>query len=402
MPYDIDGMRAALQEQISPRFFDEISGASIADSFSSMRMSDGLLSERSASDCLIPRNDGNGRAIVDCQRKTASSHAIQEKVLRRIATNISGPKVFDFMEINTPQRIANECRGPNGEMWYRKPWDIKRLPPTLVSTKQASARHFACNKCDSDTFMPVENDAIAWPEWPKCVAVDDISIEQDQSRFSNQLFLLAYRCLLQRISHIRGLLASSGYAVNDRQISDGYRRILDERQYRYRQILTKLTSLKSKYDRRITGIAALPMIHRVVPVEPAFPIASMSFMPVNGRQHIATTIYPEKLDYLARPTKWRHWMILSIESGHKWLLEPTIVDKIEDAQQTVDGVQNSIEWTIKYLASEGDLSTYARPESYSLFCDQHPNESYRIEQRVANDIVLEYYERCIGKPLYID
>lgn len=79
MPYDIDGMRAALQEQISPRFFDEIAGMSIADSFSSMRESDDLLSERSPSICLIPRNDGNGRAIVDCQRKTAGSHSIHRE-----------------------------------------------------------------------------------------------------------------------------------------------------------------------------------------------------------------------------------------------------------------------------------------------------------------------------------
>lgn len=93
MPYDIDGMRAALPEQISPRFFDEIAGMSIADSFSSMRESDDLLSERSPSICLIPRNDGNGRAIVDCERDTDSSHSIQEKVLRRMATNIGGPKV---------------------------------------------------------------------------------------------------------------------------------------------------------------------------------------------------------------------------------------------------------------------------------------------------------------------
>ena len=95
-------------------------------------------------------------------------------------------------------------------------------------------------------------------------------------------------------------------------------------------------------------------------------------------------------------------MILSTESGHKWLLEPTIVDKIEDAQQTVGSVRNSIEWTIKYLANEGKLSTYARPESYKLFRKQHPIATDRIEQRVANDIVIEYYERYIGTPLLID
>ena len=390
MPYDIDGMRAALQEQISPRFFDEIAGASIADSFSSMRTSDGLLSERFASDCLIPRNDGNGRAIVDCKRKTASSHAIQEKVLRRIATDRGGPKVLDFMEINTP-KIAIECQGPNGEIGYRKPWDIERLPPTLVSTRQASARHFACNKCDSNTFAPIEDEVIAWPEWPACVAVDDFNLGQNPNHFSNQLFLLAYRCLLQRMSQIRGVITADGYAVNDSRISDGYRRILDVRQHRNRQTLARLTHLKSKYDRRLTGIAALPMIHRVVPVEPAFPIASTSFRPVSG-QHIATTVYPQPLESPDSPTEWRHWMILSAESGHKWLLDPTIAHKVNESQQTVRSTPNSVEWTINYLANEGDLSTYARPESYDLFCEQHPIAADHIEKRLANIVVINYYE----------
>lgn len=108
---------------------------------------------------------------------------------------------------------------------------------------------------------------------------------------------LTYRCLLQRLSQFRGLVAASGYAVGDRHISDGYRRILDERQHRYQQILDRLKSLKSKCDRRLTCIAALPMIHRVIPVEPAFPIASTSFTPVTvNDRHIATTLYPEPLE----------------------------------------------------------------------------------------------------------
>lgn len=236
------------------------------------------------------------------------------------------------MDINTPKRIARECQGPDGEMWRRNPWDIERLPPTLVSTKQASARHFACNKCDSSIFKPIEGAGIAWPELPACVAVDDINLEQDQSHFSHQLFLLACRCLLQRLSQFRGLVAAIGYAVSDRQISDGYRRILDERQHRYQQILDRLKSLKSKYDRRLTCIAALPMIHRVVPGEPAFPIASTSFTPVtvNGR-HIATTIYPEPLERPDRHIEWRHWMILSVESGHKRQLDLAIVDKVNNS-----------------------------------------------------------------------
>ncbi len=119
MLYDIAKMRAELQRHIAPLFAPGATGTSIAESFESMQASDNRLAEQTLASCLIPRDDGNGRAVVDCVLNTANSHAIQEKVLQRIATNDKGrQEVLDFMNIHTAP-IAIECQGPDGEMWYK-------------------------------------------------------------------------------------------------------------------------------------------------------------------------------------------------------------------------------------------------------------------------------------------
>ncbi len=48
-------------------------------------------------------------------------------------------------------------------------------------------------------------------------------------------------------------------------------------------------------------------------------------------------------------------MILSVESGHKRQLDLAIVDKVNKTQQTFRGIQNSVEWTIDYLAGDREV-----------------------------------------------
>ena len=261
--------------------------------------------------------------------------------------------------------------------------------------------HFACNTCDNTTFQPIEDETIAWPSWPMDVILDDLNLGQAQSKFSEQLFLLAYRCLLQHMSQLRGLIRANDHASADHRVSDGYQSILETRQPLNHQILDRLTNLKTKYDRRLVGIASLPMMHRVLPVEPAFPIASTSFTPIKER-HIAVTVYPEPWERSDHTIEWRHWMVISVEAAHEWLLRSDINAVTEAARQTTQSTQISIEWTTSHLANKGSLSIYARPKSYLLFSKQYPDAAGRIERRVPDTIVIEYYERCIGKPLLID
>ena len=399
MPYDIATMRAALQQYIAPLFAPGATGPDIGDSFASMRASDGRLAERTSASCLIPRDDGNGHAVVDCNLDTASSHAIQEKVLQHIATTNHGrQEVLDFMNIRTAP-LAIECQGPNGEMWHKKPWDIERLPPQPVTTRTASARHFACNKCDSATFKPVEDDAITWPSWPTSLALDDMRPDPMHVGLSEQLFLLAYRCLLQRVSLFRGLIANDDYIIHDQRTSDDYRKVLEARQPISRRNFHTLEVLKTKFDRRLTGIANLPMAHWVTPVEPAFPIASTAFTPV-ANTHIATTIYPETFEHPDGTTESRHWMVLSIDSGSVWASKSAISAHIAAVQQTFQNTQTSNDWTVNRIAAEGSLSTYANPEAYDQFRQRHPMFGEQIERQIPDEIVVELYERFIGRALH--
>ena len=398
MAYDITNMRTALQQQVSPRYSDGATGFLIEDSFKHMRVSNDTLAERSASQCLIPRNDGS--VLVQCTRPTANSHSIQEKVLQSIATDNRGRhEVLDFMPIKA-SRIAKECQGPNGEPWHKKPWDIDRLMPKPAPVKTASARHFACNICDNTTFRPIEDVTIPWPSWPSDASLDDLKLDQTQRNFSDQLFLFAYRCLLQHISYFRSLIAADSYAVDRKQIDENYRTVLRTRQALNRQTLGKLTNLKTKYDRRLMGLADLPMAHRILPVKPAFPIASTAFTP-SGNSHISTTVYPEHTHLPDGDTELRHWLVISIETGHQWALLQTVKALATAAKQTFDNRQSSIDWTVQRITAPGFLSTYANPESYSAFREGHPAAADRIERNIPDTIVIEYYERHLGKALYL-
>ena len=398
MPYDIATMRTELQQYIAPLFAPGATGPDIEESFASMRASDGRLAEQTPASCLIPRDDGNGHAVVDCNLDTASSHAIQEKVLQHIATTNHGrQEVLDFMNIRTAP-LAKECQGPNGEMWHKKPWDIETLPPRLVTTRMASARHFACNKCDSTTFMPIEDVAITWPSWPTPLSLDDMRLDPKYSGLSEQIFLLAYRCLLQRVSLFRGLIANDDYIMHDQRTSDEYRKVLQARQPISRRNFRTLQLLKTKFDRRLTGIANLPMTHWVTPVEPAFPIASTAFTPV-ANSYLATTVFPETFEHPDGTTEFRHWMVSSVESGRVWAAKSAIEARIAAVQETLQSTDSSIDWTVQQIEAEGSLSTYANPEAYRQFCQQYPSVGEQIERLIPDFIVVDLYERFLGRAL---
>lgn len=284
-------------------------------------------------------------------------------------------------------------------MWHKKPWDIERLSPRLVTTRAASARHFACNKCDSITFATIENVAITWPPWRTPLSLDDLRPDPKYSGLSEQLFLLAYRCLLQRVSLFRGLIANDDYIMHDQRTSDAYRKVLEERQPISRQNLRLLELLKTKFDRRLTGIANLPMAHWVTPVEPAFPIASTAFTPL-GNRYIATTVYPEKFQHPDGTTGFRHWAVLSIESCGVWASKSAIDARIAAVQETLRSAENSIDWTVKHIATEGSLSTYANPEAYGQFCQLYPSVGEQIERLIPDFIVVDLYERFLGRALH--
>ena len=396
MTYDIARMRAELNRHIAPFLDEGPIGELISESFGLMRESDMRLSGRLPSSCLIPRNDGNGRIVVNCGRATANSHAIQNKVLRSIASG-TPPRVLDYMDVDTP-RIARECQGPDGRLWHKLPWNIERMSPQPVSPGSASARHFACNSCDNKIFQDIEDKAIDWPTWPETLVIDDLESNASELFLSRQMFLLAYRCLLQHISQIQGLIAAEDYAAtNNRRISSIYHRALRTRQSLSQDILQELHLLKSRYDDRLTDVATMPMVHHIVAVEPGFTLASTGFDGTDYRP-IATTVYPEPVKSDPHSKEWHHWLVISAELAHVGQLEPSIRRKVEAAQKTVNDARSSIEWTVEHVIDTGCMSTFGNPESYDLFSRNHPRGARRIESHVPNIFVAECYERSLGYP----
>lgn len=392
MSDEIVRMRAELNWYVSPLLGIGPSGNRISESFGLMKAFDMRLNGQLPSRCQIPRRDGNGGAVVDCGRSTANCHAIQDKVLRRIASG-KPPKVLDFMDVHTP-RIARDCQGPRGTLWHKLLWNIERMPPQPVSPGSASARHFACNSCDKRTFQDIEDNPIGWPEWPETLIVDDLKPDESQLTLSRQMFLLAYRCLLQSISQVQGLIAANDYTrTNDHRTSIGYQEIMKTRQPTNQAILEKMRGLKSRYDGRLAGIATLPMTHHIVGVNPGFPLASAAFTGAHNLP-LATTIYPELKMRGTQSTEWQHWLVVSAESAHADELKSSITAKVEAAYGTFRDVQSSMEWTVDHVTDTGSLSTYGRPKSYKLFCQNHPDAARRIERHTPDMIVAEYHERC--------
>ena len=271
------------------------------------------------------------------------------------------------------------------------------MPPQLVSPGSASARHFACNSCDKRIFQVIEDKPIAWPDWPETLIVDDLQPDESQLTLSRQMFLLAYRCLLQFVSQVQGLIAANDYSgTNDHRISAGYREIIKTRQSINQAMLEKLRGLKSRYDGRLAGIATFPMTHHIVAVWPRFPMASTAFTDAH-RWPMAITVYPEQKKRGAQPTEWQHWLVVSTESAHRDELESSIRAKVEAAYGTFKDVQSSMEWTVDHVTDTGSLSTYGRPKSYRLFCQNHPDAARRIERHTPDMVVAEYHERYLRR-----
>ena len=393
MSDEIARMRAELNRYVSPFFSIGPSGDRINESFGIMKASDMRLNGGLLSHCQIPRRNGNEGTVVDCGRSTVNCHAILDKVLKSIASG-KPPKVLDFMDIHTP-RIARDSQGLKGKLWHKLPWNIERMSPQLVLPGLASARHFACNSCDKRTFQDIEDKPIGWPDWPETLIVDDLQADESQLTLSRQMFLLAYRCLLQLISQVQGLIVANDYAgSNDHRISTGYREIIKTRQSTNQAMLEKLRGLKSRYDGRLAGIATLPMTHHIVAVKPGFPLASTAF---TGAHHwpMAITVYPEPKKRGAQSTEWQHWLVVSAESAHREELESSIRAKTDDAHRTLKGMRSSTDWTVDHVTDTGSLNTYGRPKSYKLFCQDYPDAARRIERHTPDMIVAEYHERYL-------
>ena len=366
---------------------DKITGEAIAETYRTMRETDNRIRERNASRCLIPRNNGNGGVAVDCKRDTQQSHTIQEAVLKRIASG-NPPSVITFMPIAT-ELLANASKAGNGELWSTLPWDLDSLPLKPEPVGTASTRHFSCNPCDSATFRQIEHIPIAWPDWPERLVVDELQADDREPLLSHQLFLLAYRCLIKEVSLFRGLMELSLLRLGHEEI-DPQDRTSTERNYqRHKWQLEKPLRQKTKFDRRITKIAQCPMAHHIVPVKPAFPMASANVAGVdapNLLKYATVTIYPERYPTDGPTDELRHWMVVSAEAGHAWSMQSFLDEITRHALTTFESPELSARWTVDHIRLSGFDSVFGQPDGYMEFKELQPEAAQAIESMMIDSI----------------
>ena len=366
---------------------DNITGDAIAESYRTMREADNRIRERNPSQCLIPRDSGYGRASVDCRRDTQRSHTIQEAVLKGIASG-NPPSVITFMPIAT-ELLANASKAGNGELWSTLPWDLDSLPLKREIVGTASTRHFSCNPCDSDTFRQIEHIPIAWPDWPECLVVDELQADDREPLLSHQLFLLAYRCLIKEVSLFRGLMELSLHRLGHEEM-DPQDWISTERNYQFHKWqLKKHLRQKTKFDRRLTKIAQCPMVHHIVPVKPAFPMASANVAGVDAPdflKYATVTIYPERYPSDVPTDELRHWMVVSAEAGHAWSMQSFLDGITRHALTTFESPELSVDWTVDHIGYSGFESVFGQPDGYMEFKELQPEAAQAIESMMIDGI----------------
>ncbi len=358
----------------------KIAGEAIGETYRTMRDVDNRIRERTPSQCLIPRDDGNGQAVVDCVRDTQLSHTIQEAVLKRIASG-NTPSVITFVPIDSPM-LANASKDEAGSLWRTLPWDLSSLPLKLEPVRTASNRHFSCNQCDSTTFRQIEHSPIAWPDWPELLVINELEPDGQDPLFSHQMFLLAYRCLIKEICFARGSMMSSLHRLENEEMDQRERTRTEELYRSQKKLLDQHLRHKTKYDRRLTGVAPLPMIHHVVPVNPAFPMASVSAPGLDAPKCLkfaSLTVFPERHPADQSPDDVRHRLVVSTEAGYEWSMRPWLDAGTQLALDTFESVEFSTEWTVHHIKNSGFESVFGQPEGYTDFRELQPEAAQAIE-----------------------
>ena len=360
-------------------------GEDIGETYRTMREVDNRIRERTPSHCLIPRNDGNGLAAVDCTRDTQLSHTVQEAVLRRIASGET-PSVITFVPIDSPM-LANAGKDEDGGLWGTFPWDLHSLPLKREPIRSASTRHFSCNQCDSATFREIEHTPIIWPDWPEVRVINELEPYGQDPLFCHQMFLLAYRCLIKEICLARGSMTSSMHRLENEEM-DFRERTRTEELYRSQKALVEQhLRHKTKYDRRLTGIASLPMIHHIVPVNPAFPIASVSAPGLDAPKHLKfafVTVHPERRAADQSADEFQHWMVVSTEAQYAWSMQSWLDVATLLARDTFVSPELSTSWTVSHIGFSGFESVFGQPDGYMDFRERQPEAAQDIERMMID------------------
>lgn len=273
--------------------------------------------------CLYPVTSGDDEGIfsVECgEPATRRSHSIQkDKSLKEIASfdggvRGGGPYVYQFspdiqQALHATSGPAEDGRTALGQVW---PWEITKIDPKGVTIEQASVRHFACNLHDQSTHALARADNFAIPELGDRRCLDERDPSTELGSFLEDLFVLAHRTLLYRISQLRGAEQAAAQLLQKRS-ADGNRYAVDLILDVLRDLSGRLTELyreKLKFDQRIMdGFQSIQLIHHISKVEPTVRYACAEYTTIRARAGNQRTYVWVSVNVL--PLEGITWLIMS-------------------------------------------------------------------------------------------
>ena len=212
------------------------------------------LADRDNPLCLVAVRPGDEpwSIPVECgEPANPDNHSIQEHgSLEEISVvGKGGAEVLQFLpDVGFFTQLTKGEGGLPGHKWL---WEIEEIPPHPVPISEASVGHFACSPHDGGLLGCADN--LVVPDLHGLHLLDERSIPPDLLHFTEALFVLAYRTLLFRISHLRGSAKVAADALRE-QMDEGnwYAAGLVIPQISdLSAILTELYRLKTGFDNRV-------------------------------------------------------------------------------------------------------------------------------------------------------
>ena len=330
-----------------------------------------------------------GHTPVECSETAhADNHSIQENGVLSLFSRVEQDgtkKVLRFFP--TISRLVNLTKGPAGYPGSEWVWNISRIEPHLVPISLASIGHFACGEHDGYVFGPV--DQMSLPNWDSYVRIDERNCATRDRDLANSLFLLAYRTLLYRISQFRGT-----ESVNAKQLRtmvrsgnrfgvDSMRENLDETA----RVMTPLYRQKSLFDRRLTEVARVPLVHHIAPFVPIIPYAASEYLPIRhlvgrGRRQEEQHAFASCNVY---PVQDRTWLIVSYPATSDQNLETSASNFVRDFTCETPTLRKKQD--LESLS--GYTNAYASPDAYGSLA---PEDKSAIETAIAWNICEKPYQ----------
>ncbi len=375
---------------------DFISPSQVQEAMDAIRLATTGLADEVNPKCLIAcalelRSSGTlGHMPVECpEAANADNHSIQENGVLSLISHEKQDGTRNVLRFfPTASRLANLTKGSAGHPGSEWVWNIRRLEPVPTPISLASIAHFACGDHDGFTFRPI--DELRIPRWESYVRIDERSCRKEYRDLANRLSLLAFRTLLYRISQFRGTESVSAKYLHamvrsgNRFGVDSLRENLDGAAC----VMTPLYRHKSLFDRRLTKVDRVPLVHHIAPFEPIIPYAASEYLPI---RHLADKESRQQHAFAScnvYPDQDTTWFIVSYPASSDQSLGTSASNLVRDFTCETPTLRKKQD--IERLS--GYTNVYASPDDY---CSLRPEDKEAVETAIAWNICEKPYENTL-------